>query len=132
MRPTASPSPTPGLPAVAGSPFSLTRLEQAWQAKGMTLFSEGGAAGFSGTAVTPNAVRAQKGAESAKLAVLVYPNSGVVKNDWKLSSGAAPAPQDGRSVAAHESIWWNQNVVIVFISGSEAVANEAKAAFLGL
>jgi len=128
----ATPSPTPGLPAVKGSPFSLSALETAWKARGMTLFSGGGAPGFGGTAVTPAAVRAQRGAESAMLAVLVYADSSVVKQDWNLSAGAAPSPTAGRTIPAHESIWWNQNVVVVFLSGSSAVANDAKAAFLAL
>jgi hypothetical protein len=127
-----TPSPTPGLPAVAGSPFSLGTLENAWKAKGMTLFSGGGATGFGGQAVVPNAVRAERGSESAQIAVLVYPNSSVVKQDWSLSSGRAPTPAGGRTVPANESIWWNQNVVVVFISGSASVANDAKAAVLAL
>jgi hypothetical protein len=133
-RPTevVTPSPTPGLPAVSGSPFSLAALENAWKAKGMTLFSEGGSAGFSGTAVTPNAVRAQRGTETAQLAVLIYPSSAVVKQDWNLSSGQAPSPVGGRTVPANESIWWNQNVVVVLLSGSGAVGNDAKSAFLAL
>jgi hypothetical protein len=130
--PGATASPTPGLPAVNGSPFSLATLENAWKAKGMTLFSAGGAGGFSGTAVTPAVVRAQRGGESATLAVLVYPNSNVVKQDWNLSAGQAPSPAGGRTIPGHQSVWWNQNVVVVALSGSAEVANEAKAAFLGL
>jgi hypothetical protein len=117
---------------VNGSPFSLSTLEKAWQGKGLTLFSAGGAGGFRGTAVTPAAVRAEKGSEDASLAVLVYPNSQAIKQDWNLSAGAAPSPAEGRSIPAHESVWWNQNVVVVLISGSPAVGNEAKDAFLGL
>src|SRR5262245_13813887 len=74
-----TPSPTPGLPAVNGSPLSLTKLETAWKAKGLTMFSEGGAGGFGGMSLTPAAVRAQKGADQARMAVLVYPNSNAVK-----------------------------------------------------
>jgi hypothetical protein len=129
---TASPSPTPGLPAVSGSPFSLSTLEKAWQGKGMTLFSGGAASGFSGQAVTPNAVRAERGSESAMLGVLVYPNSSVIKQDWNLSAGQAPSPAGGRTVPADQSTWWNQNVVVGHISGSTSVANDAKAAFLAL
>jgi hypothetical protein len=128
----ATPSPTPGLPAVNGSPLSLSALETAWKAKGLTLFSEGGAKNFAGQAVTPNAVRARRGAESALIAVLVYPNGSVVKADWNLGSGSSPSPTDGRSMPASQSVWWNQNVVVVLISGDAGVAADAKAAFLGL
>jgi hypothetical protein len=127
-----TPSPTPGLPAVSGSPLSLTALENAWKAKSLTLFSEGAASGFSGQAVVPNAVRAQRGSASAQLAVLVYPNGNVTKQDWNLSTGSAPSPTAGRTVPAHESVWWNQNVVVVLISGDAAIANDVKAAFLAL
>ncbi len=132
-RPTTvvTPSPTPGLPAVSGSPLSLSNLETAWKAKGLTLFSEGGAKGFGGQAVTPSAVRAERGADSAVLAVLIYPNGSVVKQDWNLSAGAAPSPTDGRSVPPRQSIWWNQNVVVVLVSGDSAIAADAKSAFLG-
>jgi len=133
-RPTAAttPSPTPGLPAVNGAPLSLAALETAFKAKGLTAFSEGAAKGFSGQAVTPNAVRLQRGGASAQLAVLVYPNSGVVKQDWNLSAGSAPSATAGRTVPAHRSILWNRNVVVVLISGDAAIAADAKAAFLGL
>jgi len=133
-RPTQvrTPTPTPGLPAVTGSPLSLSNLETAWKGKGLTLFSEGAANGFSGQAVTPSAVRAERGTESAVLAVLVYPNGSVVMQDWNLSAGAAPTPVGGRTIAASQSIWWNQNVVVVLISGDAAIAADAKAAFLGL
>jgi hypothetical protein len=128
----ATPSPTPGLPAVNGSPLSLSTLEAAWKAKGLTLFSEGAAKGFSGQAVSPSAVRARRGAESAVLAVLVYPNGDAIKQDWNLSAGSAPSPTDGRSMPASQSVWWNQNVVVVLISGDAAIAADVKAAFLGL
>jgi hypothetical protein len=133
-RPTvqATPSPTPGLPAVSGSPLSLSNLETAWKGKSLTMFSEGTAKGFSGQAVVPNAVRAQRGAESAVLAVLIYPNGNVMKQDWNLSAGSAPSTTDGRTVPARESVWWNQNVVVVLVSGSATVANDIKAAFLAL
>jgi hypothetical protein len=130
--PTASPSPTPGLPDVNGSPLSLSALETAWKAKGLTLFSGGGAGGFTGMAVTPAAVTAQRGEDSAELAVLVYPNSNVTKQDWNLPTGSAPSPTDGRSAPAGESIWWNQNVVVILISGSGSIGNDAREAFLGL
>jgi hypothetical protein len=129
---TASPSPTPGLPAINGSPLSLSALEQAWRGKGLTLFSGGGAGGFTGIAITPASVTAQRGEDSATLAVLIYPNSGVTKQDWNLPTGSAPSPADGRGAPAHESIWWNQNVVVVLLSGSAAIANDAKEAFLAL
>lgn len=133
-RPTAAatPSPTPGLPAVNGSPLSLATLETAFKTKGLTAFSEGSGKGFSGQAVTPAAVRLQRGGASAQLAVVVYPNSGVVKQDWNLSAGSAPSAAAGRTVPAHQSILWNQNVVVVIISGDAAIAADAKAAFLGL
>jgi hypothetical protein len=120
------------LPAVNGSPFSLSTLENAWKAKGLTLFSGGGAPGFSGMSLTPAAVQAQRGDDSAALAVLIYPNSNALKEDWQISAGAAPVPQGGRSIPSHESIWWNQNAVVVLLSGSPAVANDAKDAFLAL
>jgi hypothetical protein len=127
-----SPSPTPGLPAVNGSPFSLSTLENAWQAKGLTLFSGGGASGFSDLTLTPAAVRAERQGDTAALAVLIYPNSDALKEDWQISSGAAPVPQEGRSIPSHESIWWNQNAVVVLLSGSSAIAADAKEAFLAL
>jgi hypothetical protein len=129
---TASPSPTPGLPAVNGSPLSLSALEMAWRSKGLTLFSGGGANGFSGMAVTPAAVTAQRGEDTATLAVLVYPNSQVTKQDWNLPSGAAPSPAGGRGAPEHQSIWWNQNVVVVLLSGSDAIGRDAREAFLAL
>jgi len=128
----ATPSPTPGLPAVNGSPLSLSTLETAWKAKGLTLFSEGAGKGFSGQAVVPAAVRARRGEESALIDVLVYPNGGAVKADWNLGSGSSPSPTDGRSMPASQSVWWNQNVVVVLVSGDAAIAADAKAAFLGL
>jgi len=128
----ATPSPTPGLPAVNGSPLSLSTLETAWKAKGLTLFSEGAGKGFSGQAVVPAAVRARRDAETAVLTVLVYPNGDAVKQDWNLSSGSPPSPTDGRSMPASQSVWWNQNVVVVLISGDAAIAADAKAAFLAL
>jgi hypothetical protein len=33
---------------------------------------------------------------------------------------------------ASQSVWWNQNVVVVLISGDAAIAADAKAAFLAL
>jgi hypothetical protein len=117
---------------VNGSPFSLSSLEKAWQAKGLTLFSGGGAPGFSGLSLTPAAVRAQRGSDTAALAVLIYPNSQSMKADWQISGGAAPVPQGGRAIPSHESIWWNQNAVVIFLSGAAPIGNDAKEAFLAL
>jgi hypothetical protein len=128
----ATPAPTPGLPTVPGSPFSLTTLENAWKGKGMTLYSGGAASGFGAQTITAAAVRAERGGESAALAVLVYPDSKAVRQDWNLSAGSGPSAAGGRTVPSNQSTWWNQNVVVVFLSGSQAIGNDAKAALLAL
>src|SRR5436309_11301555 len=84
--PTANPTPTPGLPAVNGKPLSLSDLQRAWGARGLTVRAGGGVSGFQGFAVTPADVQLSAGGDTAEVAVLVYPDAQAIKTDWNLSA----------------------------------------------
>ena len=131
---TAEPTPPPATPppeALAGNPFSFSNLESAWKGKGITVTPSNLNTGFSGFKATPFDVRLTRGADSAALSVIIYPSRDKPKEDWNLSAGSRPSPQAGRTLPAHETIWWNTNVIIV-VRSSGAVGNEAREAFFAL
>ena len=132
--PTAEPTPPPATPppeALAGNPFSFSNLESAWKGKGITATPSNLNTGFSGFKATPFDVKLTRGADSASLSVIIYPGRDAPKEDWNLSAGSRPSPQAGRALPAHETIWWNTNVIIV-VRSSGAVGNEAREAFFAL
>ncbi len=132
--PTPEPTPPPATPppeALAGNPFSFSNLESAWKGKGITVTPSNLNTGFSGFKAIPFDVKLTRGADSASLSVIIYPGRDTPKEDWNLSAGSRPSPQTGRSLPAHETIWWNTNVIIV-VRSSGAVGNEAREAFFAL
>jgi len=132
--PTAEPTAPPATPppeALAGNPFSFQNLESAWKGKGMTVTPSNLNTGFSGFKAIPFDVKLTRGADSASLSVIIYPSRDAPKDDWNLSAGSRPSPQAGRSLPAHETIWWNTNVIIV-VRSSGAIGNEAREAFFAL
>lgn len=139
-RPTMGASPTPAatatpepVPNVAGSPYDLDEVQTAWTARGIGAAADTAPAGFSGFAVGPAPVRLTRAGESLELAVLVYGDPAAARQDWNLPAGGArPSPREGRSIPSHISIWWNQNTVVVVLSGSPALARDALEAFLDL
>jgi hypothetical protein len=132
--PTAEPTPPPATPppeALAGNPFSFSNLESAWKGKGLTVTPSNLNTGFSGFKATPFDVRLTRGADSASLSVIIYPSRDAPKDDWNLAAGSRPSPQGGRTLPAHETIWWNTNVIIV-VRSAGAVGNDAREAFFAL
>ncbi len=121
-----------GLPALNGSPLSLSDLKRAWEGKGLSVSGGRGVGGFSGFQVTPAEVVLSKGGDSMAAAVLVYPDASAIKRDWRLAASSGPAPELGRELPDHVSMWWNANVVVVVRTGTGAVVSEAKEAFLAL
>jgi hypothetical protein len=131
--PTPEPTPPPATPpaeALRGNPYSLSNLQQAWQARGLTVTLGYVAPTFSGFATVPFGVTVSRGGSSADLYVLIYRDRNQPSGEWNLSS--APAPAGGRRTAAYERGWFNSNVIVLLRGGSPEVANEAKDAFLGI
>jgi len=132
--PTPEPTPPPATPppeALAGNPFSFSNLQSAWQGKGITVTPSNLNTGFAGFKAIPFDVRLTRGADSAALSVIIYPSRDGPKGDWNLSAGSRPSPQSGRTLPAHETIWWNTNVIII-VRSAGAVGNDAREAFFAL
>lgn len=130
---TPTPPPvTPPPEVLAGTPFSFSTLQSAWQAKGITATPGSLSGAFTGFVAKPFDVRLTRGGDSAALSVLVYPNRDAPQADWNLSAGSRPSPKPGRSIPANDSIWWNTNVIVVARSAPGEIGRDALAAFLAL
>ncbi len=129
---TVTPPPaTPPAEALSGNPYSYTSLEKAWQGKGMTVAVGAVSSDFSGFKVSPFDVNLSRSGGTAALSVLVYPDHDAPKEDWDLPAGSRPSPREGRVLPAHETIWWNSNIIAVVrnTSGTD-ISNDALDAVL--
>ncbi len=128
---TASPPPaTPPPEVLAGSPYAFSSLQNAWQAKGLTVAAGALSGGFNGFKKPAFDVNLAHTGGNASLSVLIYGSPDEPKEDWDLPSGSRPSPKEGRSLPGHETIWWNSNVIIVVRSSSGDANNTALEAFL--
>ena len=133
--PTPEPTPPPSTPppeALAGNPFSFSNLQSAWQGKGITVSAGSLSSGFTNIRGQPFDVTLTKGTERASLSVIIYPNRNAPQEDWNLSAGQRPSAKAGKSVPAHDSIWWNTNIIVVARSAPGALGKEALDAILAL
>jgi len=129
--PSASPPPaTPPPEVLAGKPYSFANLQNAWQAKGLTVGVGAVSGGFNGFRKSAFDVNLVHTGGSASLSVLIYGSPDEPKEDWDLPSGSRPSPKEGRSLPGHETIWWNSNVIVVVRSSSGDANNTALEAFL--
>jgi hypothetical protein len=131
--PAASATPPPETPppeALAGSPFSFASLQNAWQGKGLTVAPGAISGGFNGFKKAAFDVNVAHTGGNASLSVLLYGSPDEPKEDWDLPAGSRPAPKEGRSLPAHETIWWNSNAIVVVRNSSGDANNTALDAFL--
>jgi hypothetical protein len=131
--PTPEPTPPPVRPppeALAGSPYSFSRLQEIWKAKGMEASLGAVNNAFTGFKVAPFDVTLSRGGASAAFSVLIYPDRNGPSQDWNLGDGVSP--QGGRTAPGFQRGWYNSNVILLLRSGSEQIANDAKGAFLEL
>jgi hypothetical protein len=131
--PTPEPTPPPVTPApeaLAGSPYSFSRMQEVWKSKGMETTLGAVNNSFSGFKVTPFDVTLSRGGASAAFFVFIYPDRNGPSQDWNLGEGVSP--QGGRRAPGFQRGWYNSNVILLLRSGSEPIANDAKAAFLEL
>jgi len=131
--PTAEPTPPPATPppeALAGNPFSFSNLEAAWQAKNLSTTIGGINTVFTGFKATPFEVTLSRAGASGVFFLIIYPDRNGPSGDWNL--GGAPSPKEGRRTPVFQRSWYNSNVVVLFRSGTAAIAEDAKSAFLGL
>lgn len=131
--PTAAPTASPTT-AAEGGPYSLADLEREWEAKGITVTLGDPSTGLGGFGGTATDVRLTKGGDTMDLSILAYGSSEAVSEDWELVPGEAPTakPKPGRNLLEHVSTWWNENVVVMVISGSGDIGADALAGFLDL
>src|SRR6266540_3449413 len=129
---TATPPPgTPPEAALSGNPYSYSSLEKAWQGKGMTVAVGAVNSDFSGFKVSPFDVNLSREGGTAALSLLVYQDRDAPKEDWDLPAGSRPSPKEGRVVPAHETIWWNSNIIAVVRSTTGTdISNDALDAVL--
>jgi hypothetical protein len=130
---TPEPTPPPATPpaeALVGNPYSFSQLQQAFQAKGLTVALGYIAPTFSGFSTTPFDITVSRGEATANLYILIYPDRNAPSREWSLSS--APSPIGSRRAAPFERGWFNSNVIVLLRGGNQDVANAAKDAFLGL
>ena len=130
--PTPEPTPTAEPTPTTGSPFALVDVQATWEARGVTATLGGPNAGFSGFGTTAFDARLIRGEDSMELSILVYADIEVIKEDWELTVGESPMPNEGRDVPDHISIWWKENIVVVVRSSVGALSSDALDAFLAL
>src|SRR5437870_3878476 len=129
-EPPRPPPATPPPEVLAGSPYAFSSLQNAWQAKGLTVAAGALSGGFNGFKKPAFDVNLAHTGGNASLSVLIYGSPDDPKEDWDLPSGSRPSPKEGRSLPGHETIWWNSNVIIVVRSSSGDANNTALEAFL--
>lgn len=116
--------------ALEGSPFSFTRLDAAWQAKGLSVdvgdLSQT-VTNFNEDAV--NVVLSRDGA-TMELSIILYDGAEGPGSDWNL--GVSPSPLPPGQIPADATVWYNRNAVVVVRVNSEAIKPDALAAFLDL
>jgi hypothetical protein len=131
QTPVETPRPTAPPEAAEGSPHSLASLQRAWEARGIRVETGPAAAGFSGFQRTPIDVRLSRGGATATLAVFIYPTREAAQGEWNLSAESRPSPKSG-TAPAYQTAWWNANVVVVVITASDGLADDARQALFGL
>jgi len=130
---TATPPPATAPPEVlAGSPYSFSNMQNAWQAKGLTVAPGPLSGGFNGFKKPPFDVNVAHTGGNASLSVFIYGSPDEPKDDWDLPAGSRPSPKEGRSLPSHETIWWNSNVIVVVRNSSGDANNTALDAFLNM
>ncbi len=137
VRPATSPVPSAvptgsvtASPAGGGSGLSVSEIQAAWQAKGLTVTS-GEPVTTSGFSVTPAPFRVAKNDEVSTLLVFSYANERALMEDW-LVGGFAPVPRSGKNPGTFEAAWWNQNAMVLLRIRARASADDAREAFLAL
>ena len=129
---TATPTEAPSPAGLEGRPFSFKELQKAWQAKSLVATAGAASEGFTGFSRNPVAVTLKRGADSARLSVFAYPSPESVSDDWDLTPGKAPVAKGTRSLPAHRTIWWNQNIIVVMLTDADEIGRDALDAFLAL
>jgi len=116
--------------ALEGSPFSFSRLDAAWQAKGLAVdvgdLSQT-VTGFNEDAV--NVVLSRDGA-TMELSIILYDSAEGTGADWNL--GISPSPLPPGQIPADATVWYNRNAVVVVRVPSDVLKPDALAAFLDL
>lgn len=119
---TPTRTPAPSLPpGVDGDPYSLSSIEAAWEAEGMTVTGGSAATGFTGFSLAPTSVTVSRSGTSVDTAVFVYDDPSAPAEDWTLVVGQRPVPKPGRTIPTHFTIYWNTNVVIVVLDDPGAL-----------
>ena len=120
---TLLPSPAP----ITGIPFSLSSIQNAWDAAGFTTTVRGESDRLSGFDIGATDVSLAGPAGTGELTVLVYADEEAPATDWDLVIGELPDPKPGRALPDHSSIWWNSNIIAVVrtISGDITAALDA-------
>jgi hypothetical protein len=122
---TRTPTPAASLPAgVNGEPYSLSSVETAWEAEGLTVTAGSQVSGFSGFSIAPTAVNVSASGESSRTAVFVYDDAAATSEDWTLVLGERPQPNTGNTVPSHFTIYWNTNVVIVVLDDPGVIGED--------
>lgn len=122
---TRTPTSAASLPAgVNGEPYSLSSVETAWEAEGLTVTAGSQVSGFSGFSIAPTAVNVSASGESSRTAVFVYDDAAATSEDWTLVLGERPQPNTGNTVPSHFTIYWNTNVVIVVLDDPGVIGED--------
>ena len=114
--PVETPTATPSPPAVEGSPFSLSDLEEALSPAGIRstdLYDPRSACAGTGVEGVPLVVAGDDTERFAVWVLWVYPDSEARKRDWRTDQRAEPLlagcePPNG-------FIYWNRNLLLWFV-----------------
>ena len=125
--PTEEPAPDD---ALVGDPLSFTRLEAAWEGKGITATPGEVSDSVRGFGVTAVSVTLERSGSEMEVAVLLYDGPQGPSADWNL--GDPPSPKGGRTIPEGAFVWYNLNAVIVIVESNDVLRNDARDAFFGL
>jgi hypothetical protein len=121
-------APPVDLATLTGTPYSADSAVRAWTAGGLTVsqypLTDPGLTGMAGKAV--GLKLSTEGGELA-VALLIYPDAKSVGGDWQTASGQKPQIKPERSLPPFETVWWNQNAIVLVLgrSGSPPSAFDA-------
>ena len=125
-------SPEPALLSDIGSPFTLESAQAIWEGAGIGMEVVALSDDWDDFSALAYDLELSRGVDLLMISALVYRAREDIADDWLLVPGQRPQAREGRSLPEHDSIWYNQNVVLVIRSGSAPLRMDAFESFISL
>lgn len=122
----------PPLLADIGSPFTLESAQAIWEGSGINMEVVALSDDLDDFSALAYDLELSRGVDPLMISALVYGVQEGVADDWLIAPGQRPQAREGRRLPEHDSIWYNQNIVLVIRSGSATLRLDAFESFISL